>query len=775
MHGKQKAVKEYDENNNLISSTEYFYKTDAQGNLDNYVTCIDQTNGAKTQRQVGVSYDITVDANSYFTENLGGGVELNINVSMYGIVPVVLVIPIPVVNNQLSEYRGITITKVITRNGIIDKIVSNKLGAINQTKNMAFDPKTGNPLVIEMDNEFDESYYSINIPAYWAYPEMGHASQNAFASINKATLSDGIYSVSNAAKIFTPGDKVFLRGRGFLSNQIAWVFKIIDNKVYFITINGSQFSGSGDFSIKIIQSGYKNKLADNIYSYTTVSNPIVSSLNLNPSNLIQASANTFSDYWQTPFSHSTTLEAPTCNCFINKNFVKQTFKIGDISSISAQIIDKTGCMINISSADGLPIAEASLTLNLIAPPEVASRCEATNYAFGISNSNNGPRYFIVQSECINLVICNTTPGTRRTNCTDDNIQNPFLTGILGKYLPVASYHPHVKVGISDRVKDAGYLQDLSPFWSFNGGRVVKNSTINGWERGDSLVSVNQLGKGLESWNALNIPTASVFDYGDAVPTAVASNAFYNDILYDGFEGVEYYIRRVLPVGINCQYENHGKFSATANTAGYRISDFYDKAISHSGLSSVKLERGYTAEMIYPVGVRNSLRGSKASRLEGLVFTSIKTDLITGFSPRIGEKYIFSTWVYKDQPNVSTYTGCQVTVDGIIFQPSGPIIDGWQQIKGEFTPRTGAMLNVTLNPSAETTWFDDFRIQPLNGQMETYTYSSDNLRYMAKHDDQNYTSYFEYDSEGKLVRTKQETEVGVFTIMDARNELPKTNR
>jgi hypothetical protein len=47
--------------------------------------------------------------------------------------------------------------------------------------------------------------------------------------------------------------------------------------------------------------------------------------------------------------------------------------------------------------------------------------------------------------------------------------------------------------------------------------------------------------------------------------------------------------------------------------------------------------------------------------------------------------------------------------------------------------------------------------------------------MAKHDDQNYTSYFEYDSEGKLVRTKQETEVGVFTIMDARNELPKTNR
>ncbi len=778
MHGKQKSIKEYDENHNLITSSEYLYKTDALGKLDNYVTCINQADGSKSQRQVGITYDITVDANSYFAEILGGGLELNINVSMYGLIPVVIVMPIPVVNHQITEYRGITITKVITRNGILDRIISRKLGAINQTKNIAFDPKTGNPLVTEMDNEFDESYYSVNIPAYWAYPEMGHASQNALAYIPNATLIDGIYTVPNASKIFTPGDIVYVRTTSFSSSQKLWVFKVSSNQVSFINMNGTHFTGTGSYSLKIIQSGYKNKIAENIYSYTTIANPVTANLNLSPPNMIQASANTYSDYWQTNFSYSTTIENPTCDCSLVVSKI-QLSQLGDtiirISPNSVSLFDrKNGCSITISSQDGGEVP-SGLVLNLTLPPEVTSNCAPTNYVYGSSNTNSGNRIFIVQSDCINLITCNVRNGARSTNCTEDNIQNPFLTGILGNYRPVAAYHPHVAVGTSEMVKDAGYLMGLSPFWSFNSGRLIRNNNPNGWERGDSLITVNQLGKGLESWNALNIPTASVFDYGDAVPTAVAANAYYNDILYDGYEGTDYFISRARPPGVNCSYDNHGKFSSGVSISDEPIHIRYDKTISHSGESSLKLTSDITAQINYPIGVRTTLRGTKESRFSGRAFTSNRSDLITGFSPRPGEKYIFSTWVYRNTPDASIYTGCQVKVDGLTFQPSGPIIDGWQQIKGEITTKREGRLIVTLSSDSGTTWFDDFRMQPLNTQMETYTYSSDNLRYMAKHDDQNYTSYFEYDSEGKLVRTKRETEVGVFTIMESRAELPKSNR
>jgi len=774
MHGKSKSVKEYDEYHNLITSTDYMYKTDVLGRLDNYVKCINQTDGTNSQRQVGVSYDVIVDANSYFTEILGGGVELNVNVSMYGTFPLVLVIPVPVVNNQVSEYRGITITKVITRNGILERIVTNKLGAINQSNNIAFDPKTGNPIVTMIDNEFDQFYYTVNIPAYWAYPEMGHSSQNFYAYIHQAVIRDGVFTHPNAARIFTPGDLVYLQHTIFSRSRKLWVFKVAGNEVYFIQHNGSAFTDSGNYNIRIIQSGYKNKLKQSIYSFTSVSNPILSSLNLHPSNLIQAQANTYSDYWQTNFSHSARIEDPTCNCSIVKSQERQTFRIDDINLNRTQIIDASGCAITVSSLDGQPIGINPLTLNLELPPGIESRCESTDYVLGTLRTNSGVRIFVVQSDCKVLVTCSSRPGARTVSCTEDNVQNPYLTGILGNYMSLATHTPHVKVSHSDRLTESGYLLGLSPFWSFRDGLVVKNVTSDGWQRGDSLISVNQLSKGLESWNALDIPVSSVFDYGDAIPTAVAANAFYNDILYDGFEGIQYYISRIRPTGINCEYKNHGKFSAGASVSGEDINNMYDNTISHSGVSSVKLNSGLTAQLFYPVGIRTSLRGSKSSRKEGRFFTSNRSDLITGFSPRGGVKYLFSTWVYKNQPEVSTYTGCQVTVNGINFLPSGPIIDGWQQINGEFTPLEGTNLLIVLGASSQA-WFDDFRIQPYNAQMETYTYDSANLRYLAKHNDQNYSSYFEYDSEGKLVRSKQETEVGIFTIMESRAELPKFKR
>ena len=57
-------------------------------------------------------------------------------------------------------------------------------------------------------------------------------------------------------------------------------------------------------------------------------------------------------------------------------------------------------------------------------------------------------------------------------------------------------------------------------------------------------------------------------------------------------------------------------------------------------------------------------------------------------------------------------------------------------------------------------------------MKSYVYDPVTLRLVAELDERNYASIYEYDEEGKLVRIKKETERGVMTISENRNNYMK---
>ena len=63
----------------------------------------------------------------------------------------------------------------------------------------------------------------------------------------------------------------------------------------------------------------------------------------------------------------------------------------------------------------------------------------------------------------------------------------------------------------------------------------------------------------------------------------------------------------------------------------------------------------------------------------------------------------------------------------------------------------------------------------NKSMENLNYPKHDpksMRFVAELDEENYASFFEYDEEGKLRRSKKETELGIFTISESVSELPK---
>jgi hypothetical protein len=160
-----------------------------------------------------------------------------------------------------------------------------------------------------------------------------------------------------------------------------------------------------------------------------------------------------------------------------------------------------------------------------------------------------------------------------------------------------------------------------------------------------------------------------------------------------------------------------------------------------------------------------------------------------FSVTANKKMLFTAWVHEncgDPVNGitcrdSTYTynqvqlnfGAGVNYDDTLY-PTGPIIDGWQKYEGSFTaPSTSISMTLNLvNTGPATIYFDDIRIHPFNSNVKSYVYDPVNLRLVAELDANNYATFYDYDEEGTLIRTKVETREGIKTVTETRSFLQK---
>lgn len=165
-----------------------------------------------------------------------------------------------------------------------------------------------------------------------------------------------------------------------------------------------------------------------------------------------------------------------------------------------------------------------------------------------------------------------------------------------------------------------------------------------------------------------------------------------------------------------------------------------------------------------------------------VLTGNCEDCIGSFAPIPGEKYVLSAWVKEDASpaDIQSYVNAYIE---ILFTGAGPnpsavyasgkIIDGWQRIYLEFTiPSDADLITIKLATGSGTAFFDDIRIYPLNASIKSYVYDPISLKLVAELDENNYATFYEYDQEGTLIRTKKETERGVVTITENRQSNPK---
>jgi len=324
MHGKPKANRVFNNSGVDISSTEYNYQVEDQNavekRLDNKVSIVKQ-NGNITSGIIGRDIEFYTDFREQETNNSGLAVNLGVDVIPFIFAPIVIPhFPINS-NNEYKLFRSACAVKVIQTNGLIKNVVKKENGSSISVENVAYDGVTGEALLTKTQNEFNKDYYSLNLPAYWAYRKMGGAYQNQGMVLKNVSLNS-LYEINDAYwSLLTQGDELV----NIASGEHYWV---VDNRSLIVNSSPSHpeyldlqlleptkllidrrgkvlksITGTDDAKkFKVVHSGYRNLLSAGTESIVSVNNPIKNNkLNINGDlsqmKVLSASLTTYDDEW----------------------------------------------------------------------------------------------------------------------------------------------------------------------------------------------------------------------------------------------------------------------------------------------------------------------------------------------------------------------------------------------------------------------------------------------------------------------------------------------
>jgi hypothetical protein len=729
MHGKLKSILTYGEDNYNapISGTNFFYrqngpklKTSAPAlNVDGSATSV-----------VSRDLDITVDARENLDESVTLGNQFLLELSMCS----ESVDNTQIYSDQIFGIRMASNTKIVQQYGILDRTESFDNKTRSVTSNILWDGNTGDIVLSSSTNELDQRNYSMNYPAYWAYPNLGNESRrigvvtevttSASPSLNPVwNVVTGVISKSATACHVEAGDEVYVYDQGH--NQIGanryWVVERSDMPSpsggydYWLLDAGGRalnqgyvggLNSSTKYYFKVLRPAQHNQMELSAGHVATVKTQPAVTMTAQSSgyNVISASAIEYCQYWQS-YEYNASVQS-------------------------------------YSSSPQTAFPAFPTALNYTASP---------NYAF-----------------------------------------NPYTAGCMGRWMPWRDYVYNVPRTYSTQpnIKNDGVYAGFTPFWNVSTGSWTLNSSATDfgrWITNNESTVFSPEGFMLESKDAIGVYHSQRMGYNQMMPIISASNAKLSEIAFEGFEEYPtiYPSYTLHPASIS--YNDHTGFYPQLNTAP--TTPCTQSTTAHTGRYSLSLSNGDQLTFTCSINKEDVIAANSHPAI-------IQNNILVPFNrcgsehnslyPDIqgSKKYMTSFWVKASA--ASTYTNALTTTITVAaggttvgLTPSiiaSPVINGWQKIDYAFT-----LPSVSVSPSNVFTFkitassamsLDDFRFQPYNASATCTVYDPYHLRPWAILDDRNYATLIEYDNQGIAVRKKKETEKGIYTISESRSSTVK---
>ncbi len=718
MHGKPKSQAVYAEGKTeKLSSISYHY-LHSGNELDNNVTVIN-ADGTLEIKEVGVEYDMVADFREHETESTAAGAAINLELFLVAALPIAIPPIWPSFSSSKTRFRSAVNTKVVARYGILEKTVATDLGSTIETKNLAYDTESGEVLVTETINDYNDPIYNFTYPAHWRYDRMGPAYKNIELSISTNVTYNASLNTAeavanngalNIADYLVPGDELLIGEFRYW----VWDDNLTDSKVYIIKRNGDAYNSTvTGLTVKVIRSGRRNLQSTPIGTIASLRNPLKDNL-----------GNTYKNT-ATPTPQDAVLYA----------------------SNTATISPDDWEIINASSIEFNEKWKTNFGDNGECTPALGSTVNP--YILGIRGNWRAKKSHLFLGA-----------REQRDNAPTDNNLDIRHDGIFATYAPF--WIPNLTNNIWDISPTASTdwtwaseVTDYSPF-----GFELENKDALG--RYSSAI----YGYG----NALPLLVAN-----NSERQNICFDGF-EDYAFKDNSSVQYACDTEGGASVYCYcLSDHFDFFDMVATPSLEEAHSGNRSLKVLASNSVINARKLSATSP-TVGVDNVPYTLKSDDQ-----LKIFSPITYGYSGN--KKYLVSYWVkeavsinIEENNDLTTYTtnSVDIRVSGSYVTKSNikksDIIDGWQKVEYEFNipASTSGTINVKLIAGLNNAYFDDIRIQPIESSMKSYVYDEVSLRLMAQLDENNYATFYEYDEEGALTRIKKETARGIVTIQESKN-------
>lgn len=407
------------------------------------------------------------------------------------------------------------------------------------------------------------------------------------------------------------------------------------------------------------------------------------------------------------------------------------------------------------------------------------------------NENSCSSFNIIS--CNNVIDACIPTGVNTSDAS--KIINPYQQGVRGIWRPLRSYAynssrnyvgDYLAGTVNTNIRLDGTFKHFTPFWSLSTEPnkdwvpLSASSSLDKWVWTEEVTLVSPFGFDVENKDALNRYSSAVYGYYNSLPIITGGNARYCELAYDGFEDYEF--SQILLLKNGCMPKDHFSFNDIVTAENL-------SSIAHTGSKSLKVSP--TDNFVVTRYIQKHDVTSTPNSDFMVDYKIQPQDTLPLFSPR-PNKYVISAWVKA--PSDAAYANADLKVEVFDNTVSSttpimsyilnalttqPEIEGWRRMEGTFTidPLT-ANHDIVIKVTPENTnssgdiYFDDIRIHPFNSMAKSFVYDPIRLRLIALLDENNYATFYEYDEEGNLIRTKKETERGIMTIQENRTNIKK---
>ncbi len=824
MHGKEKSSKISNAFGAEISSTYNSYSSEdfiGSKRLKNKADVI-LPNGEIVKATIGEDVDFCMDMREQNTISEGAGVDVNSEGFIIPIFfPLFLVLPpvIPKYTKETVQFRSTVAMKVIHKYGLLEKVVATKDGSTIETRNLLHDSETGEVLLTQTKNEFNDPIYNWTYPAHWAYPNMGTAFTNIGFTLRNVKIDNGnIITSVNISSYFNEGDDIAILKNGQVINRAAYSVAKISSGDYrvmsetkLVTIADS-LSNLLPVDLKVIRSGKRNMSILPIGSIAMLKIPPIDSSSNSldfseASYIINAEAGEFNDKWKVNCTDWNTSVCDTTapefclshfinsiiNFNINHNSNRNLFYSCYDDHLSvAHIFSFCDCICSPDSINEIP------TINFQFFNPVCWERQPKNlieWQFGeecklIMQSLSGRPINLDSLQPIDPLGPESPEvlvfvGKNHTDTASFSVQcischdscaslvngfvNPYRAGMGNNWHSYKSWNyftNRIEEPLADiRIRDKGYYKDFTPFWQYSLGTWNNSDALAdpNWVAKNTITRIMNTGAEVENKDALDNYTSALYGYNQSVAKAIATNSRFKEIANDNFEDYQFVDNCSRPCLVR-----HWNFVDAVDSPSVYISS----AHSHTGNYSLFVEDNSSASVFREIAYDGEDTLYLANTTDHK-FT-IHDGCMEKFSPDSG-KYILSCWVkengicssvgYAEDSIKISFSG---SAEIEYLRPSGIIVEGWQRYEETFdVPPDATGITVELCTGSNSAFFDDIRLHPYHSNMKAFVYDSRSMRLMSELDENNYATFYEYDDEGKLVRVKKETERGIMTLKESR--------